>query len=291
MDIVTYALCKKLAAAAVSGIKNLTVDGLNLIIETADGNTLTMTFPKPADGKDGKDGLDGKDGKDGIDGVNGVDGKDGKDGADGLNGQDGISITNVEVTEDNRVLCTLSDGSVIDAGAITLDDVQNGVDGKDGISVTDIKIDENNHLICTLSDGSTIDAGELPVSTTEGPVSDGLVQVATFDNLPGEGKTNVTYLTLDTKTIYYFDGTKYEAIVTSGNGTVTLEYATDADIDKLFDDDTTIYPDVNGLKYATDEDIDKLFDDNEEGIPGNGTAYEFATDEDIDNLFKEEETE
>lgn len=284
MDIVTYALCKKLAAAAVSGIKNLTVDGLDLIIETTDGNTMTMTFPKPADGKDGKDGVDGKDGKDGINGVNG---KDGVDGKDGLDGQDGISIINVEVTSDNRVLCTLSDNSVIDAGAITLDDVQDGVDGKDGISVINIQINEENHLICTLSDGSEIDAGLLPISETT--TSDGLIQVATFDELPAEGKTNVTYLTLDTKIIYYYDASKkkYEAI-NAGGTTVTLEYATDADIDKLFDDDTTVYPDP-GVQYATDEDIDKLFE-NDDVVSGEGQTHTFATDEDIDNLFKEEET-
>lgn len=266
MDIVTYALCKKLAAAAVSGIKNITVDGLDLIIETTDGNTMTMTFPKPADGKDGKDGLDGKDGINGVDGKDGIDGKDGKDGADGkdgLNGQDGVSIVKVEVTEDNRVLCTLSDDSVIDAGAITLEDVQNGVDGKDGISVVDIKINEDNHLICTLSDNSEIDAGELPISTST-TTSEGLIQVATFDELPTEGKTNVLYLTLDTETIYYFNGTEYKVAVASGNGsTLEITYATDEDIDKLFSDDDIVYPDVDGLKFATDEDIDKLFEEEE----------------------------
>lgn len=280
MDIVTYALCKKIAAAAVSGIKEITVDGLNLIITTADGNTIIMTFPKPVDGKDGKDG------------INGVDGKDGIDGKDGKNGQDGVSIVNVEVTNDNRVLCTLSDNSVIDAGAITLEDVQDGVDGKDGVSIVNVKINEDNHLICTLSDNSEIDAGELPISTST-ISSEGLIQVPTFDELPAEGKTNVLYLTLDTKTIYYFDGTKYEIAATSGNGNCScteVEYATDSDIDKLFDDDI-VYPDIPSLEYATDEDIDKLFDgDDGDFIPGDGQSYTFATDEDIDNLFKEEET-
>lgn len=49
MDIVTYALCKKLAKAAVSGISNITVDGLTLIIEMNDGNVLEMEFPTPDD--------------------------------------------------------------------------------------------------------------------------------------------------------------------------------------------------------------------------------------------------
>lgn len=108
MDVVTYALCKKLAAAAVSGIKNLTIQGTNLIIQTTDGKTMTMAFPTPADGKDGKDGVNGKDG------ING------KDGADGLNGQDGVSIVDVEISKDNHVICTLSDGSTIDAGKLPI---------------------------------------------------------------------------------------------------------------------------------------------------------------------------
>lgn len=49
MDIITYALCKKLAKAAVSGITNITVDGLTLIIQTQDGNILEMEFPTPDD--------------------------------------------------------------------------------------------------------------------------------------------------------------------------------------------------------------------------------------------------
>lgn len=88
MDIITYALCKKIAEAAVSGIKNLTVRGTDLIIETVDGNTVTMTFPTPEDGKDG------------------------------INGQDGLSIIEVKIDTNNHLICTLSDNSTIDAGEL-----------------------------------------------------------------------------------------------------------------------------------------------------------------------------
>lgn len=47
MDVITYSLCKKLCKSALSGVKNYRVEGLNLIIELNDGNTLTMTFPVP----------------------------------------------------------------------------------------------------------------------------------------------------------------------------------------------------------------------------------------------------
>lgn len=49
MDIVTYALCKKIASGALSGIANMSVEGQNLIINTTDGQTLTMHFPSPTD--------------------------------------------------------------------------------------------------------------------------------------------------------------------------------------------------------------------------------------------------
>lgn len=46
-----YALAKKIAISAVSGIKSLTVSGTTLTIETNDGNTIDMVFPTPADGR------------------------------------------------------------------------------------------------------------------------------------------------------------------------------------------------------------------------------------------------
>lgn len=48
MDIVTYALCKKLAAGAVSGVRSMSVDGQTLNIECVDGTHLEMNFPSPA---------------------------------------------------------------------------------------------------------------------------------------------------------------------------------------------------------------------------------------------------
>ena len=47
MDIVTYSLCKKLAAGAVSGVQSMSVVDQTLIIECVDGTHLEMNFPTP----------------------------------------------------------------------------------------------------------------------------------------------------------------------------------------------------------------------------------------------------
>lgn len=171
MDIVTYALCKKLAAAAVSGISNLSVNGTDLIIETNDGNQITMSFPTP---------------------------------------KDGVSVTKLEINEDNRLICTLSDGTEIDAGEVKQG--KDGTDGEDGISITKVEI-INKKLICTMSDGSTIDAGELP-----GAEAKGLIRYNTYNDLPYPGEAEALYITLDTENVYYYDSNTnmYKPVITNG---------------------------------------------------------------------------
>ena len=79
MDIVTYALCKKLAAGAVSGISNIEVQDNTLIITQNNGSQVTMDFPVP---------------------------------------EDGVSIENIKIDTDGSLLCYLSNGEVIDAGTV-----------------------------------------------------------------------------------------------------------------------------------------------------------------------------
>jgi hypothetical protein len=74
VDIITYALSKKIAAYALSGVADMSVDGQTLNIDTNDGKRLQVTFPTP---------------------------------------KDGLSITDVDVDENNHLVCTLSDGSTI----------------------------------------------------------------------------------------------------------------------------------------------------------------------------------
>lgn len=83
MDIITYALLNKKIKGLTSGIKSTVVDGTTVVFTMNDGSQVTMSFPVPADGKDG------------------------------------VGIIDVEVDSDNCLICTLSDGSTINAGKIT----------------------------------------------------------------------------------------------------------------------------------------------------------------------------
>ena len=47
MDVVTLALCKKIAAGALSGVQSMSVEDQTLIIECVDGTHLEMNFPTP----------------------------------------------------------------------------------------------------------------------------------------------------------------------------------------------------------------------------------------------------
>ena len=79
MDIITYSLSKKIAASAVSGVKNMSVEGQTLKIVTNTNGTLTMTFPTP---------------------------------------KDGVSVTDIDVNANNQIVFTMSDGSEFISGKI-----------------------------------------------------------------------------------------------------------------------------------------------------------------------------
>jgi len=89
MDIVTYALCKKIAGAAASGIERMWVEETTLYIETKSGEILEIDFPAP---------------------------------------EDGISIIDVYINEDNHLICTMSNGDTIDSGEVPMYIPQKGVD-------------------------------------------------------------------------------------------------------------------------------------------------------------------
>lgn len=88
MDIITYALCKKIAAHALSGIQSMSINGQTLIINTKDSGVLTMTLPTP---------------------------------------KDGISVTDIDVNADNQIVFTMSDGSEFISGKIPTVKGQDGV--------------------------------------------------------------------------------------------------------------------------------------------------------------------
>lgn len=79
MDIITKAVCEKIAEGAVSGVESMSIDDYTLVINCVDGTVLRMEFPVP---------------------------------------KDGVSITDVEVNNNKHIICTMSDGTTIDAGAI-----------------------------------------------------------------------------------------------------------------------------------------------------------------------------
>jgi hypothetical protein len=73
-------------------------------------------------GAPGKNGKDGKDGSKGLDGLNG---KDGTDGIDGKDGVDGVSVVDARVDFDGSLVLTLSNGTEIDAGKVSSEQVEN----------------------------------------------------------------------------------------------------------------------------------------------------------------------
>lgn len=92
MDAVTYALLNKKIKGLTSGIKSAVVQGTTITFTMNDGSQQVMTFPIPVDGKDGLDGKDGKDGK------------------------NGIGVKDIEINDDNELICTLEDNIKINAG-------------------------------------------------------------------------------------------------------------------------------------------------------------------------------
>lgn len=128
MDVVSYALSKKVAASAVSGVKSMSVSGQTLTINTKDSGVLTMTFPVP---------------------------------------KNGVSVTDIDVDAKNQIVFTMSDGTKITSGVIptvkgdkgekgdafTYDDFteeqleslkgQSGSDGKPGKDAVSPTITEN----------------------------------------------------------------------------------------------------------------------------------------------------
>ena len=79
MDIVSYALSKKIAEHAVSGVQSMSINGQTLIINTKDSGVLTMTFPTP---------------------------------------KDGVSVADIDVNANNQIVFTMSDGTEFISGKI-----------------------------------------------------------------------------------------------------------------------------------------------------------------------------
>lgn len=100
MDFITLALCKKLAAGAVSGIASLEVNGTTLTITTKDGQKVDMIFPTP---------------------------------------EDGLAVLDMYINENKELVCNMSDGSEINAGEVPVYIPQKGVDYLTQEEINEIK--------------------------------------------------------------------------------------------------------------------------------------------------------
>ena len=89
MDIITLALAKKFATKVAAGFSNVEVDGLDIIFTLNDGSQVTLTVPEPADG---------------------------------------VSVVDMNIDDDGSLICTMSDGTTIDAGGVPFVKPEKGVD-------------------------------------------------------------------------------------------------------------------------------------------------------------------
>ena len=127
MDGVTaYALSKKVAASAVSGVKSMSVDGQTLTINTKDSGVLKMVFPTSSDGR---------------------------------------SVTDIDVNDKNQIVFTMSDGTEITSGVIPTVKGADGKPGKDGKAFTYDDFTEEQ-LEALKVKGDKGDAGKDAVSPT-----------------------------------------------------------------------------------------------------------------------------
>ena len=115
----------------------------------------------PDKGERGPQGLTGATGPAGRDGKDGIDGRDGKDGVDGVDGEDGISVVDADIDFDNKLRLTLSDGSIIDAGSINLEDAEirayvGGSGGSAGVFYTQVTTTPYTVLATDLKEGHNI---------------------------------------------------------------------------------------------------------------------------------------
>lgn len=89
MNIIDIKLANKFATKVAAGFSKVEVDGMDINFTLNDGTKTTLTVPAPADG---------------------------------------ISVVDLEIDNDGSLLCTMSDGSIIDAGGVPFVKPEIGVD-------------------------------------------------------------------------------------------------------------------------------------------------------------------
>lgn len=122
MDLVTYVLCKKLVAASASGISNIEVVGSDLIFTTSSGEQFTVTLPLP---------------------------------------ESNVSIVDIDIDEDNNLLYTMSDGTVVNVGKLP--------SGESSGSITEEQIQEIVQDVYNLLEEQYPNATESDIDALFGP--------------------------------------------------------------------------------------------------------------------------
>ena len=171
MDIISYALSKKIAAHAVSGVQSMSVNGQTLTINTKDSGVLTMTFPTP---------------------------------------KDGVSVTDIDVNANNQIVFTMSDGSEFISGKIPTVKgdpgfspiITENADNTDKIYKLDITTADSTFTTPNLkgANGQGGTGGDSSVTLTQ----------EEYEALTEEEKLNGLYYIYDTKRIYK-NGVQYGA--------------------------------------------------------------------------------
>lgn len=156
MDIVTYALLKKKIQSLTSGIKSVSVDDTRIIFVMNDGTTQHITIPIPADG---------------------------------------VSITGIDINANNHLICTMSDGTSIDAGEIPT------IKGDKGFSPTITENSDNTgntYRLDITDENGTFTTPNLIGSSKE-------LHFKTRLEFPAIGSEGILYIATDENLIYRFD--------------------------------------------------------------------------------------
>ena len=171
MDIISYALSKKIAAHAVSGVQSMSVNGQTLTINTKDSGVLTMTFPTP---------------------------------------KDGVSVTDIDVNANNQIVFTMSDGSEFISGKIPTVKgdpgfspiITENANNTDKIYKLDIATADSTFTTPNLkgADGQGGTGGDSSITLNQ----------EEYEALTEEQKLNGLYYIYDTKRIYK-NGVQYGA--------------------------------------------------------------------------------
>ena len=171
MDVISYALSKKIAEHAVSGVQSMSVNGQTLTINTKDSGVLTMTFPTP---------------------------------------KDGVSVTDIDVNANNQIVFTMSDGSEFISGKIPAVKgdpgfspiITENANNTDKIYKLDITTADSTFTTPNLkgADGQGGTGGDSSITLTQ----------EEYEALTEEQKLNGLYYIYDTKRIYK-NGVQYGA--------------------------------------------------------------------------------